>query len=328
MVGDWGDDPNSIHETSMAKGMGYVAGKINAQFCCLLGDNFYQNGIYTGDPKGSPGNEYSKRFQVTFEDVFDSPHLNIPFYPIAGNHDYGDGSKTKHGNITAQIGYSRHSTRWTYPALWYGIHREFMVDGQKRSLDIFLVDTVIWSGMSSTFDPVTEVYVKLEGKDYPGPAPEHVALAAEQITWLNKSLANSTADYLWVGGHYPVWSFGDHGPTKILVNDLMPMLEHYGAHYMTGHDHNQQHIEVNGIQYILAGAGESCCSNGHPSKVPEGSIKFGMMGAGGSQYQPMPFKAISGFTSFYLGSETQRVAFHAHNGTTVYTTPPFSRRKL
>ena len=33
----------------------------------------------------------------------------------------------------------------------------------------------------------------------------------EQTAWIEDTLAASTADFLWVAGHYPVWSVCSHG---------------------------------------------------------------------------------------------------------------------
>ena len=43
--------------------------------------------------------------QVTFEDIFYQDSLQVPWYVIAGNHDY-------YGSVEAQIGYSKISSRW------------------------------------------------------------------------------------------------------------------------------------------------------------------------------------------------------------------------
>ena len=53
-----------------------------------------------------------------------------------------------------------------------------------------------------------------------------------------------------------VWSVGEHGPTKELVEKLKPMLEKYGVTaYFCGHDHNMQHLSDSGVEYYVTGAG-------------------------------------------------------------------------
>jgi hypothetical protein len=47
-------------------------------------------------------------------------------------------------------------------------------------------------------------------------------------------MAKSTADYLWVGAHYPVWAIGQDGPTPVR-STLRPLLNKHEAHYFNGH---------------------------------------------------------------------------------------------
>ncbi len=50
-----------------------------------------------------------------------------------------------------------------------------------------------------------------------------------------------SAPYLLVGGHFPVYSVAEHGPTQCLVDRLRPLLHQYHATvYVCGHDHNLQ----------------------------------------------------------------------------------------
>jgi len=55
-----------------------------------------------------------------------------------------------------------------------------------------------------------------------------------------------SAKYLLVGGHYPMYSAGLHGPTNCLIDRLYPKLtQHNVTAYLAGHDHN---LQVNGIE--------------------------------------------------------------------------------
>ena len=69
-------------------------------------------------------------------------------------------------------------------------------------------------------------------------------------------MKKSKADYLFVAGHYPVYSGCEHGDTFLLKEFLKPKLEKYGAHYISGHDHCQFYInDGKGVGYFLSGTG-------------------------------------------------------------------------
>uniref|UniRef100_A0A915K5D2 Calcineurin-like phosphoesterase domain-containing protein n=1 Tax=Romanomermis culicivorax TaxID=13658 RepID=A0A915K5D2_ROMCU len=49
------------------------------------------------------------------------------------------------------------------------------------------------------------------------------------------------ADYLFVAGHHPMYSIGDHGSDKYLIEIFKPLFEEYNVTaYLSGHDHNLQ----------------------------------------------------------------------------------------
>ncbi|KAJ8604122.1 hypothetical protein CTAYLR_001798 [Chrysophaeum taylorii] len=211
--------------------------------------------------------------------------------------------------------------------------------------DNFYADGIQGTDKSSRFETTFEdvyngtaleaidYYVIAGNHDWKGnwmqpPGARDAGLALEQWEWLSATLNASTADYLWVGGHYPVWSACSHGPTFELVETLRPQLEAVGAHYMSGHDHCLGHIDDGtGVQYIVAGNGMECCYDPtNADKNPDESIKFFAAGPGGSTYEPMPFTLKSGFASFHVTSDNMRVDLHAHNGTVLYSTPNITPR--
>ena len=102
--------------------------------------------------------------------------------------------------------------------------------------------------------------------------------AEQQLAWIEKQLVSSVADWLIVVGHYPVYSVSYHGPTRKLVDSLLPMMEKTGvAGYFAGHDHDLQHISVEGscVDHYLSGAGAKISSDiQNKIKVPTGSLKF------------------------------------------------------
>merc|ERR1712070_837285 len=238
----------------------------------------------------------------------------LPFYAIAGNHDHK-------GNVTAQIAYTGDSKRWEFPDYYYS--KKFNISGTPgpMTFEMILFDSVI--GVGNT-DDNEDPFEQPKG-------PADVPSAEAQWKWLNETMAASTADYLWVGAHYPVYSACSHGPTQQLIDILKPKLEQYGAHYMCGHDHCQGHIdEGKGVQYIVAGSGMECCyDDSNKDKCPKDSIKFWMSGKDGSGYQKMPngLKPKSGFASFQIGEKSMKVALHSDGGEVLYTTPEIPPRK-
>lgn len=156
--------------------------------------------------------------------------------------------------------------------------------------------------------------------------PANTSLAEEQLTWLTQRMASSTADYLWVGGHYPVWAIGNDPPLGVrqILRDLLNKWE---ANYFNGHEHDFEHIIEEGtkVNYISTGAGMMCCYNDtNLGTVPQNSIKFATSGTFGAEWWggvPIPdFDILSGFTSYRVGADSMQVVYHAHNGTVLYVT--------
>lgn len=262
MMGDWGGLPEPLSSTpaehATAKAMGKEAEKTGASFALTIGDNFYWHGIRT--------DEYDSRFKHTFEDVFRADVLQSPgfFKVIAGNHDH-------RGNVTAQIAYSAHSERWHFPSLWYSWVEK--VDDAGTTAEFVMLDTIVLSGPSACPSTGEEW---LGSDERMGDHRDDTA-AQSQYEWLEATLAASTADFLFVSGHYPIWSVCEHGPTSSLVSYLKPLLEKYAVSaYFAGHDHCQAHIDENGgVQYHVVGAANQIQgSDKNKDKVPAEQLKF------------------------------------------------------
>ena len=265
VMGDWGGIPiwpyYTPAQSETARSMGEEAAKTNASYALALGDNFYETGI--------GGDAHDSRFKHTFEDVFTAPSLGGEdfFRVVAGNHDHK-------GNVTAQIAYSELRSNWHFPSQYYTWTDTVDADG--TTLQVVLIDTVVLSGNS-----VDAAGRELQGHEMPGPAD---TLAAEsQMAWLNETLSASTADYIIVAGHYPIWSVCEHGPNTGLIQTLKPLLEEHGVSaYMCGHDHCEEHIDDGGgVQYHVIGAAnqnQGCKKN--EDKVPSDQVKFLDIGEG------------------------------------------------
>jgi acid phosphatase len=221
VIGDWGK--GSADQRMVAVQMAESAKAIGAQFVISTGDNFYPDGVKSVD---------AKRWVNFFEDIYDAPPLMIPWYITLGNHDHK-------GNISAQIEYTKLSSRWRLPANYYK-HTQ-LISGAE-SADFFHLDT-------------TSIHER-----YPSEDP--------QLAWLERELAASTAAWKIVVGHHPVYAGGRHTYKEKLVSLLKPLFARYGVQvYLNGHDHHMEHVIVDGTHYLTSGA----ASDPERAKAVEGT---------------------------------------------------------
>lgn len=218
-VGDWGTR-GSDRQRRVARAMDSVAERETARFIISLGDNFYTKGVASvTDP----------HWQESFEQVYTAPSLQVPWYPVLGNHD-------RNGEAMAQVAYSQLSNRWRMPAPYYW-HGEKLADASRA--DFFFLDTSMIVQENSGLREL------VPGDD-----------ADDQISWLGHALAASKARWKIVVGHHPIYSGGPHGGSPELLRLVKPLLEqHRVAAYLGGHDHNMQLIVRDNIHYVTCGAG-------------------------------------------------------------------------
>mmetsp|Transcript_96468 Transcript_96468/g.287910 ORF Transcript_96468/g.287910 Transcript_96468/m.287910 type:complete len:410 (-) Transcript_96468:15-1244(-) len=325
-IGDWGggsdEEPSTESQRLTAMGMLRKAQEHSPNFTLLMGDNFYEHGIHECAEK-------SGRFQSTFEDVYASLLPDQPFFAMGGNHDYGEG---RLANISAQLEYSRSSQQWRYPSLWYKIRREFSAANETRVLEVLVLDTVVLCGNGYWNEAFIDAQIREVGhtanrrEERPGDLRR--AVAEEQWAWMEAELRASTADFLWVTGHYPIWSGGNDGSTQCLIDRLRPLLTEHGAHYISGHDHMLEHFKYNDLNAFVVGAGKECC---YPpvnlGQTPPGALRYMLAGHNGQLSRPrVPFPVRGGFASLHFGAEFVSVELHSDNGTVLYKAAPIARR--
>ncbi|OQR76393.1 tartrate-resistant acid phosphatase type 5-like [Tropilaelaps mercedesae] len=257
VFGDWGGIPfypySTVIQRRTAKKMAQFASRREVQFILALGDNFYFTGVRdVGD----------RRFQRTFEEIYNEGSMRIPWYVIAGNHDHD-------GNVSAQIAYSKISNRWIFPDYYYS--RSFEIPGTDGDiLDVFMLDTVLICG-------------KTAGNEDDQPIPQTRSKNySKQFRWLIAELEKSKAKYILVAGHYPIYSACSHGTTDCLVSEMVPILQKYRVNaYLAGHDHDLQHIRPDlgpgnwTVEYFVSGATNFINpSLIHKRTLPKDSLKF------------------------------------------------------
>uniref|UniRef100_A0A914YTB7 Tartrate-resistant acid phosphatase type 5 n=1 Tax=Panagrolaimus superbus TaxID=310955 RepID=A0A914YTB7_9BILA len=302
LIGDTGGLPppfyTSYAQRKVAESVDKLATEAKAKFILGLGDNFYFNGVRDLD---------DSRFWRSFEDPYKVPLL--PWFVLAGNHDHL-------GNVTAQILHTNRSNLWTFPRLYYSIKYRF--GNPSKTLQIVMIDTIELCGNC----------IDVEGEDiiswiwHKKLVPDHPAnqeVADKQWKWLENELSQSKADYLFVAGHYPIYSVCEHGPNTCLISQLDPLLRKYNVTaYFSGHDHNLQLLrhtndtDQTSLMYIVSGAGSrSDRSKKHLNAIPEGSLlysypkgwnPFSQIGFSNGGFVKVSVGAENGSFSFYSGS--------------------------
>jgi len=98
--------------------------------------------------------------------------------------------------------------------------------------------------------------------------PADAAQAESMWALIEDKMSKSTADYLFVVGHYPAYSTTRHNVNHCLALRLQDLLEKYNANgYLCGHAHNLQHVTTTSrtsgatIHHVLSGGGHLVKAN-------------------------------------------------------------------
>ena len=241
-VGDTGKG-NEL-QTKVGQAMAAVCAEKDCDFVLMLGDNIYQSGPESVD---------DEQFQTKFEQPY--ADLNVPFWVVHGNHDYGGtllfpvgglGNEFEKGDI--EIEYTDHSDKWTMPASHYTFRA-----GNAAFIGLD-TNSIMWSNDSH----------------------------GDQRAWWPEALAEvEGAEWVFAFGHHPYRSNGTHGdagnydaPELFGIPIPNPITELNGTAvksffdelvcgnidvYLCGHDHSRQWIDMPdqlcGAEMLVSGAG-------------------------------------------------------------------------
>lgn len=243
VLGDWGwagvkSKPGekdtgklSFDQAVDAEELGEVAASRHADFVLSVGDNFYPNGVTSVE---------DKRWHDSFETIYQDASLQVPWYVALGNHDY-------RGSVSAQVEYSKKSTRWRMPARYYSV--PLVSRDESLSVELFVLDT---NPFISTYRH--GAYSDIKDQD-----------TSAQVAWLEHRLTQSTARHKIVVGHHPLWTGGVRRdlPHERVSDWLDPILRKHGVRaYFCGHEHDAQHLEVDGLHCFVHGNGSEARPTG------------------------------------------------------------------
>jgi tartrate-resistant acid phosphatase type 5 len=152
-----------------------------------------------------------------FQEKFEKPYagLGIPIFVILGEHDWG--RKGNMYNWKAQIEYTRKSKFWRMPMDVYSV--------SVGDIKIIALNT------------------------------NSFVASKIQKGWLKKALEGSKARWNLVMGHKPIYSYGYHGDTDFLVEDVLPLLCEKADLYLSAHEHKQQILKAEcGLPLLVSGS--------------------------------------------------------------------------
>ena len=210
----------------IAERMGKMAGELEVEAVLALGDIHHFMGVESvNDPL----------WMTNYELIYSHPELQIPWYPILGNHEY-------RGNTQAVLDYSNVSRRWQMPARYYS--KVFEEDG--ATLRVVFIDTT----------PLIDKYHK-DSLDYPSVPQQD---AKKELAWLEEELSGAKEDWVVVVGHHPIYAHTTKSESerKDMQKRVDPILRRHNVDmYICGHIHNFQHIKPQGtsIDYVVNSAG-------------------------------------------------------------------------
>jgi hypothetical protein len=180
-----------------------------------------------------------------YEYAFGKFPKNLEFRAVAGNHDLdSDGGQLWFARISG-------SSYYTYKI---GLIEFFFVSAGYDTAHIGL-------------DPETRI------TPAPNLEPAGNTEDSKQALWIKAKMQKSTARYKIIVVHTPPYSSGDKyypGNTRL----RWPYKSWGASAVLSGHEHNYQRFQVDGLDYIICGCGGRDLNKVDPALNPTGLIKY------------------------------------------------------
>mmetsp|Transcript_26014 Transcript_26014/g.26220 ORF Transcript_26014/g.26220 Transcript_26014/m.26220 type:complete len:754 (-) Transcript_26014:311-2572(-) len=271
----------------VAKAMGDYADENPIDFLLALGDNFYNNGVQSTS---------DSLWTTVYSNVYYYDSLQVPWYALFGNHDYG--TEKSLGNLQAQIDYS--DGRWH---AGYCYKQTFTVPNSQVTIDVVFVDSTLIAP-EETYATSSEAGISEDTQ---------ASKTQEQLSCMEEYLQSSTASYLIVAGHYPMFSTGKNGPgdSTTMVEAMLPYLEKYEVDaYLCGHDHRLEHL-----QYTTSSGGTMDFIISGAAGKPDNQLTDGITSDASSLFSA----ATGGFAHASVTTSAMTINFLDYTGSVLYS---------
>uniref|UniRef100_A0A7S0VAQ3 Calcineurin-like phosphoesterase domain-containing protein n=1 Tax=Polytomella parva TaxID=51329 RepID=A0A7S0VAQ3_9CHLO len=278
VIGDWGRN-GSKSQRRGADLMLTLAHCMNPSFVISTGDNFYNFGLNSAsDPT----------FTKSFSDIYNSSSLDIPWYAVLGNHDYGDSIDllSDVDNRCNATSYNKdinlcppgccYSPIWQTTPYTHARDRRWhaqqgvwsfskTIPGSGSLVDFVMMDT----------SPLVERYSQEPWAKLPKglDTMRRTALLKDTLSTLARVHRRKSAWRIAVG-HHPVYSLGvhcagSHGDCASMAPLKKPLNEYGYAVHFAGHDHNLQMLvpSAETTAYVVSGAGSNTRAGEFTEKV-------------------------------------------------------------
>jgi tartrate-resistant acid phosphatase type 5 len=207
-----------------------------ARLVLTTGDNIYHGDEGTIAGSGNEDDDWYPSFYAPYRYLLN----RVPFFPTVGNHDTSDSERSDNRDQLDDNYFLEHRFRpW--------------VETGRASLDPGLFYRFGLGGLVEFVCIDTSLADDLEGV-------EHYFDNDEHLEWVRRTLrgdGSEPARWRIPFSHHPPYCAGPkHGSTPGMVERLVPLFREAGLRLvLSGHEHNFQHSEVDGVHYVISGAG-------------------------------------------------------------------------